>query len=36
MVLLVVGGVLNTNLLDKIGVYYGVYPPIQSYNENGT
>lgn len=28
--------VLNTKLLDRLKVYYEVYPPIQSFNENGT
>ena len=27
---------LNTKLLNKAKVYYEVYPPFQSYNENGT
>lgn len=30
------GLVLNTKLLNKAKVYYEVYPPFQSYNENGT
>ncbi len=30
------GLVLNTKLLNKMKVYYDVYPPFQSYNENGT
>lgn len=30
------GLVLNTKLLNKVNVYYEVYPPFQSYNENGT
>lgn len=28
--------VLNRGLLDRLGIYYAVYPPMQSYNENGT
>lgn len=28
--------ILNTGLLKKLNVYYEVYPPMQSYNENGT
>ena len=35
-VLSVLGLVTNTKLLRKINVYYDVYPPYQSYNENGT
>lgn len=30
------GIIMNTSLLDKMNVYYQVYPPYQSYNENGT
>ena len=28
--------ILNKGLLNRIGIYYKVNPPIQSYNENGT
>ena len=34
--LVFVGVVLNTKLLNKAKIYYDVYPPFQSYNENGT
>ena len=30
------GLIFNTKLLNKLHVYYEVYPPMQSYNENGT
>ncbi|MCQ2482500.1 MAG: sulfatase-like hydrolase/transferase [Clostridia bacterium] len=34
--LFVFSGILNKSLLKKLNIYYEVYPPIQSYNENGT
>ncbi len=34
--LFVCAGILNKSLLKRLNVYYEVYPPIQSYNENGT
>lgn len=33
---LMYSAILNTGLLRKLNVYYEVYPPMQSYNENGT
>lgn len=30
------GFILNTKMLDRLKIYYDVYPPFQSYNENGT
>lgn len=35
-VMCALGLVLNPRFLNKIGIYYEVNPPIQSYNENGT